>query len=73
MKDKLNSVTKTGPAAAHHMGKILPTHNLFKPGAHPKHDPKKKDDHKDHHDKMGDHHKDDHKKTADDLRKSLKP
>jgi hypothetical protein len=38
---------KTGPAANHHKGKILPTHNVMKPGAHPRHiEHKKNDDHK---------------------------
>jgi len=31
----------TGPAADHHMKPILPTHNIFKPGAHPAHQDKK--------------------------------
>ena len=57
MKDKLGSITKTGPAAPHHMGKILPMHNLFKPGAHPK--SKKAEVHHDNK-KMGDQHKDQH-------------
>ena len=32
---KVKSITKTGPAMEHHKGKILPTHNILKPGAHP--------------------------------------
>jgi len=37
MKDKIGGITKTGPAKDHHMGAVLPTHNMFKPGAHPAH------------------------------------
>lgn len=33
----MKKVMKTGPAAEHHKGNILPTHNILKPGAHPKH------------------------------------
>jgi hypothetical protein len=66
MKDKFGNIAKTGPAASHHMGKILPTHNIFKPGAHPS---KKKDEKKDnHHDQ-----KDKHENKADELKNRLKP
>merc|ERR1719453_1409261 len=45
IKGKLDGMTKTGPAKDHHMKNILPTHNMFKPGAHPSQ--KKKDENKD--------------------------
>ena len=51
------------------MGKILPTHNLFKPGAHPAQ--KKKEDHK-----KVDHKHEEHKHhetKADELKNRLKP
>ena len=35
--DFLRSLHKTGPAAEHHMGPILPTGSIMTPGAHPKH------------------------------------
>ena len=35
--ESIKKIAKTGPAEAHHMGKILPTHNILKPGAHPRH------------------------------------
>jgi hypothetical protein len=70
MKNRLGNITKTGPAASHHMGKILPTHNFFKPGAHPskKSDSKKDNKHDDHKDKKEEHHK-----SAEELRNRLKP
>lgn len=43
--DFLKGMHKTGPAAEHHMGPILPE-NLLKPGAHPKHANKDKKDEK---------------------------
>jgi len=42
LKGKIDGFAKTGPAKDHHMKNILPTHNMFKPGAHPSQ--KKKDD-----------------------------
>lgn len=67
LKGKIDSMTKTGPAKDHHMGKILPTHNMFKPGAHPsqKKDDKKKDEHK-----KEEHH---HESKAEELKNRLKP
>jgi hypothetical protein len=35
--DSMKKVMKPGAAAEHHKGRILPTHNILKPGAHPKH------------------------------------
>ena len=52
----------TGPAQEHRKGKILPTHNILKPGAHPKH-AAKKNDHKPEHHESG---------TIDDLPKPKK-
>ena len=50
------------------MGKILPTHNLFKPGAHPAQ--KKKEDHKiDHKHEEHKHHE----TKAEELKNRLKP
>jgi hypothetical protein len=48
---KIASMTKTGPAKDHHMKNILPTHNMFKPGALPsqKKDDKKHEKHEEHH------------------------
>jgi hypothetical protein len=37
IKNKLHSIHKTGPAAEHHMGPLIPIHNILTPGAHPKH------------------------------------
>jgi hypothetical protein len=54
IKNKLGSIAKTGPAKDHHMKNgYIPTHNIFKPGAHPS---KKKDDKKDEHKKEENHH-----------------
>lgn len=54
--DSMKRIQKTGPAQPHHMGKILPTHNILKPGAHPKHmnHMPKLPNH--HNDKMHNHH-----------------
>jgi len=72
IKGKMDSIARTGPAKDHHKKAILPTHNIFKPGAHPsqKKDDKKKDDHKKDHD-INQHKKGE--KTADELRARLKP
>ena len=50
--DFIRSKTRTGPAQEHHMGPIMPLHNIFRPGAHPSQKPKdeekkKEDEHKD--------------------------
>ena len=56
--DFLRNLHKTGPAAEHHMGPILPE-NIFKPGAHPKHLNKE-----DKQDKKSEDKKDETKKEA---------
>ena len=35
LREKVDKARHTGPAEDHHMGPIVPTHNLFHPGAHP--------------------------------------
>jgi hypothetical protein len=71
IKGKIGSITKTGPAKEHHKGAILPTHNMFKPGAHPS---QKKPDHK-HEEHKNAHDINVHKadKTAEELKNRLKP
>merc|ERR1712046_285026 len=55
LKSHIEKARKTGPAKDHHMGPIVPTHNMFKPGAHPMHkNPKEEDKKKDH--KADEHH-----------------
>jgi hypothetical protein len=56
LKESFKKISHTGPAAEHHKGKILPTHNILKPGAHPKHLAKKNE----HHDKPEHHNKPEH-------------
>lgn len=70
IKGKLESMTKTGPAKDHHMKNILPTHNMFKPGAHPS---QKKNDHHDDHHKNDEHHPAHHETKAEELKNRLKP
>ena len=66
IKGKIDSISKTGPAKDHHMKNILPTHNMFKPGAHPSQ--KKNDEKKD------EHKKEEHHDTkAEELKNRLKP
>jgi hypothetical protein len=77
LKGKMESARKTGPAKDHHLGPIVPTHNLFKPGAHPSHNGKdeKKDHHEEHHAKNLDDKKDEHKKEEhhEPAKQNMKP
>lgn len=84
LKGKMENARKTGPAKDHHMGPIVPTHNLLKPGAHPSHnhkeeeDKKKAKDHKDDHhaknlDGKKDEHKKDEKKKEEPAKQDMKP
>ena len=74
----MESARKTGPAKDHHLGPIVPTHNLFKPGAHPSHkgNHDEKKDHKDEHhaknldDKKAEHKKEEHHEPA---KQNMKP
>ena len=66
LKGKIDGMTKTGPAKDHHMKNILPTHNMFKPGAHPSQ--KKKDG--DREEKKEESH---HESKAEELKARLKP
>ena len=69
--DFLRSLHKTGPAAEHHMGPILPTGSLLTPGAHPKHkDAEKSQDKKD--DKKKDAKKE-NKEKKDEKKEDSKP
>ena len=37
LAELMSGIAKTGPAQAHHAKPLIPTHNILKPGAHPKH------------------------------------
>lgn len=66
LKNKLHGLHRTGPAAEHHMGPLIPS-NILTPGAHPKHLAKEKanDEKKqDKSDKKEEPKKDEHKDDA---------
>lgn len=66
LKTQIDQMRKTGPAADHHMKALLPTHNIFKPGAHPSRKDKNDDKKDDKKDKKPE-------SKADELRNRLKP
>lgn len=67
LKETVTKISHTGPAAEHHKGKILPTHNILKPGAHPKHLNKNEHHKPEHHAQPSHHeeHKPEHHETHD--------